>query len=326
MRPAIALAVGLAFSAASLAGDIGYEVGIESYWRHDLDTGQDDENEFAIQTVTLDLNGSFENVSGRLAIEATAPDGPAEPDTLTYLRYAYATVGDVLPGVEFQVGLVPTTYVTWSDERAWPFCFISGGLAENEGVEFPSDLGVALDLDLSNLAKGLRGRLTVTNGEGWTTAEDDPYKAYTFAAEYMPSYGPLRGFSGMVYYRSGVDDAADDWQDRFGIGAAYEYGHLVGASVQYISCKDGTAPDDSTGWSVAGWYSLLPDRKLMALVRYDAFDPNTEISDDERDLVILGVGGEVGKFTWNINHQTVTDEAAPATDDESIYFHTCVSF
>ncbi len=323
MKPAIVLAVGVLFSTAGLAGDLGYGAGIESYWRHDLDTGEDDESEFAIQRVTLDLTGSFDNVGGRLALEATAPAGPV---TITYLRYAYASVGDVLPGVEFQVGLIPMSYVTWSDERAWPFRFISMGLAEREVVEFPSDLGVAVEVDLSNVVRGLRGRLTVTNGEGWTTAEDDPYKAYTVAAEYMPGFGPLRGFSGMVYYRRGVDDASDDLQDRFGVGAAYEYGHLLGASLQYMSCKDGPGPTDSNGWSAAGWYSLLPDRKLMLVLRHDEFDPDADTADNEHGLTIAGVGGEVGKFTWSIDYQTVTDELAPANDDESIYFHTSVRF
>lgn len=320
MRPAIALAFAVVLSASSLAGDIGYEVEIDSYWRHDLDEGEDAQNEFAVQWICLDVKGSFENVGGRLALEATTPMGPA---TITYLRYAHASVSGIVPGVDFHVGLVPMSYVTWSDERAWPFYFTSSGFAEREGVEYPSDVGVALEADLG---QGVRGRLTVTNGEGYTTAEDDVYKAYAIAAEYMPGFGPLRGLSGMVYYRKGLNDSYDSAEDRLGVGAAYEYGHLFGASVQYMNCKDGTGPTDSQGVSVAGWYSLLPDRKLLALVRFDTFDPDTDASDDERDFVLIGVGGEMGKFTWSIDYQTVTDEATPANDDESIYFHTSICF
>lgn len=333
MRSATVLAMGIWVSFSSLAGEFGYGAEIMTYWRHDLDENEDVDNEFAIQRVTLDLKGSFQNVSGRLALEAVNPffydiPGPGPdismPDSYTYLRYAYASVGELLPGVEFQVevGLLPTAYVAWSDEHAWPFVFISTGLAEREAVEPPSDLGVALRAEF----KGLGATLAVTNGEGGTAAEDDSYKSYALGAEYSLDSGPAAGLSGMLYYRMGSDDSYDSVRNRFGLGLAYEYGDKLGVSGQYIHCRDGTDPTKRRGWSIAGWLSLLGARDLMLFLRYDGFDPDLGTAGDGRDVFIVGMGGEVGAFAWAVDYQTVGDDADPANDDASIYFHTSVRF
>lgn len=328
MKTAAVLATVFFMSVTSQAA-----VEIMSYWRNDLDAGATDQNEFAVQWIVLDLEESVDNVGGRLALEFTTPNFAGL--TLPYLRYAYGSVAGRTSGVELRIGLVPTSYVTWSDARAWPFVFVSPGFAELEQVvpfspqvEYPCDLGVALSVDLGQYLRGLNATVTVTNGEGWTAVENDLHKAYGIALEYTPDVGSLEGFSGLFFYRTGLGEPpAGSVENRLGLGAAYEYGHTFGASAQYMYCEDGVAPGTSDGWSVAVWWSLVEDRKLMLLFRYDDFDPDRTTADDRHNRLIGGLGGEVGKFSWSIDFQTVGAQAfSAAPEDASIYVHTLIRF
>lgn len=90
----------------------------------------------------------------------------------------------------------------------------------------------------------------------------------------------------------------------FGLDAQAQSGRFDGV-VEWLQTK--SSPDagiDSTaqGWSVLGAYYLVP-KKLQAVVRYEMFDPNTDVSANEGDVWTVGFNyylkGNDLKFSLN---------------------------
>jgi phosphate-selective porin len=87
-----------------------------------------------------------------------------------------------------------------------------------------------------------------------------------------------------------VPNGPDVTRDRIALEAAWSWGEFSLKS-EFISAKDDLI--SKSGWYLQGGYFVLP-KKLQAMIKWDTYDKNRDVSADRTDLFTLGVNW----FLW----------------------------
>jgi hypothetical protein len=217
------------------------------------------------------------------------------------MKHLYLEYSDLFPNSVIRVGMTDTIQFKIAEDR-WGYRSVAktlmDGYKDVTGVEVdaPSaDLGASLT---GSLAKYVRYGFMISSGNGYSHAENDKYKKFTGNIQLIPVAGlSIVGY--MDYEKQDKDNSATTYKldgyfemvKNFILGAEY----FVYKNDKYLT-PDETRYDVS-GFSLFGRYTFSPDI-FSAFARFDSYEPNNEISDDEMSLVIAG-------FDWAPFHKSM---------------------
>ncbi len=170
------------------------------------------------------------------------------------------------------------------------------------GVTFMGQLGPALpDSYTSTVSKANPGRygsfsVGVYNGGGYNAVENNKNKAFEARISVRPLPSAVPGLQISYFGVTGKGNIAQepDWKLNAIMGS-YESVHM-NFSAQWVKGKgngSGSAatsvfkPLDRDGWSIFADGKFT--KQWHAMLRYDHFDPNKDVSDDVTKRTIFGV-------------------------------------
>jgi hypothetical protein len=125
--------------------------------------------------------------------------------------------------------------------------------------------------------------------------------------------------------------AAPDWNVN-SVMVSHESAHAVLTATYYSGDgnQSGSAVDEVGSALSREGYSFFaeakPPRSFSVIGRYDQFDPDTHLPDDENDRVIAGVAWDMGKHnTWLLDYDGVF-YPGDRKDDHRVQLTLQVSF
>ncbi len=261
-----------------------------------------------------------------------------------YLKYGYFELRDTIPYHKFYAGQVSTPWIG-NEERIWGWRAIRKVAVDVGKFETSADLGVGFG---GEFGKGLfKDHLTFTNGAGYKSPEDGTSgKAVTYRASVFPlaSSENFKGLSVNAYVKAnnlGEKVAAGDAKNPDII-----YGGLLGLENEFVNfgagyfmrslgednASAGTSKVESNIMTTyaTGHFRATEGMTIHPLARYDIYKPNKDNADDDRTVIIGGVGLKFfdGALALIPNYQTESytevDSLSGATEDKSIdyvYLH-----
>jgi hypothetical protein len=244
-----------------------------------------------------DADNTANITSVDFAKSSTKKDDKLRP----FIKHLYMQYDNLLPNTTARLGMTETLTFKPSEER-WGFRSVAKTLMDG----YKDITGVEIDATSADLGASFTGTLTkyfkygfmVSNGSHYSHVETDKYKKYMLQAALVP----LAGFSlvGYMDYEKQSDSAA---AKTYKADANFEMVKNLTVTFEWFSYDNdlnklaGGAHYDVRGWSLFGRYIVKPG-KLTLFGRYDRYEPNTEVGDNQIGLVIAG-------FEWQ-----PTDKAA----------------
>ena len=232
-----------------------------------------------------------------------------------YLEYA----ADWLRS-KFNVGMIETLSFKLAEDR-WGLRSVAktlmDGYKDVTGVEIDqtsADLGATWKASLSKYARFAAG---VHSGAHYSHAETDKFKKFSGYLQLIPAAG-LNIVGYLDYEKQNADAKAMTTK----LEAFFEMVRgltVVGEWFTYDNETYKTAAGARFkvgGWSLFGLYKVKPD-KLNLFARYDSYEPNTEVANDRRGLIILGADWTPNHATWKVQPNiwiTTYEDAARKTD------------
>lgn len=138
----------------------------------------------------------------------------------------------------------------------------------------------------------------IFNGAGINTSDNNENK--DFAGRLV--FYPLKNLGFGANYYNGTSHLDDKDQNRDRVGADFTYVHkALSLSGEYIIGEDDKT--DKDGWYLMGGYYAIPG-KLQGVVKFDTFDPDTKVDDNETDVYTFGVNYYFDKWAvMQINYE-----------------------
>jgi len=215
-----------------------------------------------------------------------------------YLEYA----ADWLQS-KLNVGMIETLSFKLAEDR-WGLRSVAktllDGYKDVTGVEIDqtsADLGATWKASLSKYARFAVG---VHNGAHYSHAETDKFKRFSGNLQIIPAAG--LNIIGYIDYEKQTDSAEARTHKLEAFFEMVRGLTLAGEWFIYDNETYKTAAGARFkvgGWSVFGVYKIKPD-KLSLFARYDSYEPNTEVSNDKRGLIILGADWTPYHATWKV--------------------------
>ena len=162
----------------------------------------------------------------------------------------------------------------------------------------------------------------IYNGGGYTAAEKNENKALEgrLTIRPLPDIIPGLQFSYFGTTGKGNKDTKPDWTTNLGfVSFEHEYVVLTG---QYYWGKGNQKGDDEhekKGYSI--FTELKPMKEFSVIGRYDHFDPNKDVSDDENNRWIAGVAYHIDKQHKNmvlLDYDTVDYKQHGKSNDKRV--------
>jgi hypothetical protein len=221
-----------------------------------------------------------------------------------FAKYAYVDVRDVIPRHSIYGGIEKTPWAPYEND-IWGWRVIRKAAFQDRNYGTTSDLGFGVGGEFAN---GLiQHHLTYTNGAGYNNAEGGLSGK---AVEYRFSLFPLASNEAWAGLSINAVAKLDNLGEKVPEGNAKDpvniYGGLLGLKHEYVSFGGGyfmrsqgedneaagtTKVDGNIMTAYAtGHFRVTEGMTIHPLVRYDAYEPNADTNDDERTLIIGGVG------------------------------------
>lgn len=342
-----------------------------TYYRYDLtskeESYQEGANEFEVDRVYVNVKGA---VAEKFHYRVTADVGREDVyryrlefdegtgqyrlvemrsrgDLDFFAKYAFLDVRDVIPFHSIYGGIEKTPWAPY-ENGIWGWRVIRKAAFQDRGYGTTSDLGFGLGGEFAN---GLiQHHLTYTNGAGYKNPEGGLSGK---AVEYRFSLFPLASNEAWAGLSINAVAKLDNLGEKVADGAAKDpvniYGGLLGLKHEYVSFGGGyfmrSRGEDNEAIGATkvngnimtayatGHFRVTEGMTLHPLVRYDMYEPDKDTADDERTLIIGGVGLKFfdDKLALIPNYQTesyktVVEEPGqePVTEDKSndyVYLH-----
>lgn len=264
-----------------------------------------------------------------------------------FAKYAYVDVRDVIPQHSIYGGIEKTPWAPY-ENAIWGWRVIRKVAFHDRNYGTTSDLGFGVG---GGFAEGLiQHHLTYTNGAGFKSAEGGLSGK---AVEYRFSLFPLvsdEAWAGLsINAVAKFDNLGEKVADTDAKDPVKVFGGLLGLKHEYVNFGGGYfmrsegEDDEAAGTTkvdgnlmtayATGHVRVSEGMTLHPLVRYDQIEPNKDQADDERTLIIGGVGLKFfdDKLALIPNYQTeaykvIIEEPGlePRTEDKSIdyvYLH-----
>jgi hypothetical protein len=250
-----------------------------------------------------------------------------------YAKYAYFDVRDVIPNHSIYGGIEKTPWVG-NEEEIWGWRVIRKVALDDRKWDSSADLGLGVG---GAFGEGLvKHHLTLANGAGYKSPEDGlsgKAVAYRLSVYPLLSNENFKGLSVNAYVK------ADNLGEKVAAGedknAVTIYGGLLGLEHEFVnfgagyfmrSAGEGDNKVDGNVMSAyaTGHFKASEGMSIHPLVRYDMYEPDADTDDDERTLIVGGVGMKFfdGNLALIPNYQTESykevDPVSGAVADKSV--------
>ncbi len=269
------------------------KVGGKAYlhWDYDMQ-GAGEHNEFKITRNYIELRGYFNSKNYFRATLDVKQDSDVDGGSyVARLKYAYIYFSNVLLHTGVELGLVHRPWIDWEEHHGWLHRDLEETLIENKrgahlinsadlGMNFKGSYGIA------------SWEFGVFNGEGYHDEEESEHFGKSIEARL--SLNPFKGFFLSGHTVHSFDHKGENFDRHiYQVHAVYNSPYFLIAA-QYILDKDNYySGEDVTqkGYSINGDLKFKPliGYDLGILGRYDHWDPNDDIQDDEKDHYVVGV-------------------------------------
>ncbi len=295
--------------------------------------------------------------SGRMTFDVTTVNDPEDepedkPNNLdgsiaVRIKYAYAKFK--LPDVAFftkpfvEFGVVHMPWLDYEEHVNFYRCQDTMFLERNEtfnsadiGLTFVSLFGGEMHEEyknkVSNYYSGRYGSMAIGiyNGGGYHASEKNENKVIEgrLTLRPLPDIVPWLQLSYFGIYGKGNKDTDPDWRVSLGFASLeHEYVVLTGQYYDGKGNQKGVDEYDKDGYSF--FAELKPHKKFSIIGRYDYFDPNDDIDNDEDQRYIAGVAYHIDKQHKNmvvLDYDTVNYKDETKDDDKRIQLTVQVAF
>lgn len=209
-----------------------------------------------------------------------------------FLKHLYFQLSNLIPDSDLKIGLADTITFKLAEDR-WGYRSVAKTLLDNfkdvtgKDIDASSaDVGISLT---GKIARELRYGLMLTNGAGYSHPEGDKYKKLMAQIHLIPFAGiSVVGYTD--YEKQGPGAKALTYKADFYLEAIK---NLILGTEYFVYKNDFNITStgqrfNRSGFSMFGRYVLLPDR-LNAFARFDRYEPNTSVAEDEISLIIAGL-------------------------------------
>ncbi len=280
-------------------------------------------NQFALNRAYVTLTKDFNSWLGmNFTSDLFTAKDPNDVNNGLELRIKFAYVDLKLLGTESMLGMIPTPSDSY-DSAIWPYRVQGNNYLDGLGIQATADLGVVnmgvfggyMDEDyLKYAAKPFAGKwggymIGLYNGSGFDTAENNTNKVVSglVYVRPLPMVSILKGLQLAyvgTYGQSNTNFAPASgpitdfpaWQVNIGqISFQHPYFTVMG---QYYWGKGTRASNEENsrkGYLVSGFVRIPGMEKLRAFGKYYNYDPNTDRSDDERNVYVTGLSYDFTK-------------------------------
>lgn len=196
-----------------------------------------------------------------------------------FIKHLYLDYAGLLPNSSLKIGMTPTLTFEMAEAR-WGYRSVAktlmDGYKDITGVEIDAssaDIGVNLT---GSVSKYIRYGAMAYNGAGYSHAENDKFKKFAGNIQLIPVAGlSIVGY--MDYEKQDKDNSAQTYKLD---GYLEMVKNLVIGAEYFVYQNDKYQTADKTRYDVSG-FSLFG--------RFDSYEPNNRVSDDEMSLVIAGL-------------------------------------
>lgn len=250
-------------------------------------------NNFDIARAYLNLVGRFSHgIGGRIT-----PDIYRTTDgALGYrLKYAFATwtPSDGKSPITLKLGMVNTPYIEW-EEGLWDYRMQGPVPLDRSGYLSSSDIGFLVDGSFG--AERVTFSAGVLNGENYNKAPGDKRKDFAARVSVRlmttDDKGRFGGLRVTGYAHSGRPTSGGARERYLGI-VSYRSSRFILAG-EFAATRDSALTDPVTplrrGRVLSAFGVLrIPNTKAAVIGRFDSVDPNTRVTNDRQNRIIVGV-------------------------------------
>lgn len=269
-------------------------------------------NAFSLERGYFRINHTFtDKISGRFNLDFFSSDDDANGAGVK-LKYAYLDFKELIPIPESKVtfGLLKSYFGTIYD---WDYVVAEKAPSDLYGFISSTDYGLAFQGDFPKEMGEYA--LSVVNGEGYKKAGEDVNTSPGVLANLR--FNPISGITiGGSYFMHEKGDAKTDFNAYSVVGrVAFD---PVDVWIEYLS-KD----DDGT---VGSGFMVMPIVKVMdnleLVVRYDSWDPDTDVDNDEETLIIGGLNYYINpNVALQLNYENISPEEGDSTNKVILQFN-----
>jgi len=204
---------------------------------------------------------------------------------------------------KINVGMIETLAFKLAEDR-WGYRSVAktllDGYKDITGVEVDAtsaDLGTTWK---GTLIRQLRFGLGVHNGSHYSHAETDKYKKFSGYLQLVPTAG--LSLVGYLDYEKQTDSKKAMTTK---VDVLFDMVSNLNLSFEWFSYDNETYINaDQTGYKPSGWslfgtYKLIPE-KLAFFARYDSYEPNDTVADNELGLIIAGLDWAPMHASWKL--------------------------
>ncbi len=276
----------------------------------DLSDGAD-YNAFDVTRGYLNFKAS---ISDKIKVRITPDFKRTSEKTVTaIMKWAYVDFIDpVGAGFNIRLGLAPTAWEGyWT--KWWGYRWIGRTPSGTHKLTTSSDFGVSILGKMLN--KAVEYQLTVRNGEGYTgEAEFDSAKVF----EGTINIQPVKSFPLHFVGHGKVSQKMADVDSRNNLYAGAV--HFKNDNLQLEAEYNLNELEDVTR-TVISFNCALKFDDITLLGRYDIFDPDDSIDDNNKNLLIAGLGYKFHKNVQAMLDVQYASYDADIDDDIMLYFH-----
>ena len=222
-----------------------------------------------------------------------------------FIKHVYLDYAGLLPNSSLKVGMTETLTFKIAEEK-WGYRSVAKTLTDGykdvTGKEIDAtsaDVGVSFT---HNVSKSFRYAAMVSSGSHYSHIEGDKYKKLMAQVQILPLPGLT--FAGYVDYeqQAAVTGSPEAYTYKADIFLEMVRNLVIG--FEYFSYDNDTYVLNSKrykagGLSVFGRYAITPDQ-FGLFARFDSYEPNSELKDDEMSLMIAGFDWCPVNKSWKI--------------------------
>ena len=321
-------------------------------------TGGDGYSQFVVKRGYLTVQKDFTSwFTGRITFDVTTLRDPEDepedaPNNLdgsitARIKYIYGqfNIPDFAfftkPFVEF--GVVHMPWLDYEEHVNFYRCQDTMFLERNDtfnsadiGLTFVSLFGGEIDKEyqekVSHYYPGRYGSMSlgVYNGGGYHASEKNENKVVEgrLTLRPLPDIVPGLQLSYLGIYGKGNKITDPDWRVNLGY-ASFEHEYVV-LTGQYYDGKGNQKGDDENDRDGYSFFAeLKPHKKFSIIGRYDYFDPNDDVKEDENRRYIVGIAYHLYKQHKNmilLDYDTVDYKQPGKSDDKRIQLTLQVAY
>ncbi len=307
------LAAAIVLPGSQALADIKVKGKIYGNWAMSLDDDADNYNAFnvtrAYVTVKSDINESF---ATRVTTDIGLVKNSDDTKLRSFLKYAYLEWKNPLDGLKIRFGAAGTGLVGHHDKfmnRRW----VEKSFTDRTKILSSSDFGIHA---MGKHADGMfTYQASIMNGEGYGKVEDSKDKTAQLRLTVDPLSGGEMSLPISAFVSYGLGSEETDLVAAATVGFDFEYGKAWG---EFVMPTQG----DIKGMGYMA--TLLPKIGDIGslMLRFDAYDPNTDVDHDETTKLYAGFTRDFAKkvnagLFYERETSTSVDDAGATSDDVS---------